>query len=828
MMLHKICVVSAVLAILAAQARADSSRATSLTSAEPAKGLAEVRVGGNARVEEEAIRVHLSSSPGEPLNEEAVDKDIRSVYGMGFFSNVEARLSEENGRTVLTYWVYERPLIRELRTEGNKGLSKEDLENALKIHPRTILNPVKIRRGIEEVKKAYEKKGFLDADITYRTEESATGEVTLTFTVNENDKIRVKEMAFEGNKAFSSDQLRSIMATRKQNLLSRFIGTGVLNRDALKTDAERLTAFYYDHGYINVRIDEPRVERKQDGLYVTMRIDEGEQFKIGEVAFSGDVPGGEEEAKQSVALEKGQTFKASILRDDVFRLTGYFSDQGYAFVNVEPETDVHPEDKTVDITYRVDKGPEVYIDRIEVAGNTKTRDKVIRRELKIQEQSLFTATGLQYSRERVQRLGFFEDVNVATQRGVRNDLLNVLVDVKEAQTGAFSIGAGFSSSTSIIASARVQENNLMGRGQQIALGASIGTQYRNTSLSFTDPYFMDTQLTLGVDLFDWKFAFEDFDRAGLGGSLRTFYPLTALGYYSLWGFPLEDVRLGLQYQWERSKISNFDPITPDAIRAENGSRTTGTISPMLMRNTINHPFDPTAGSLQQLTLSYAGLGGSTTYEKAELEARFFLPIYHSPTWGTFTWMTGGFLGYGVGDIDFTETNPDGTRGREILNNDLPLFDRYFPGGINSIRGFGERSLGPREPVTVLVDDPDSPTGVKPKTYFRPIGGSEELVLNNEITFPLVQQLNLKGVVFSDIGNAFTRKQGLDLADLRYSVGAGIRWRSPFGPIRIEMGRALNAKQDERTSTMHFSFGGFGGIGSGGRGYGGGGGGPSPF
>ncbi|TMA52357.1 MAG: outer membrane protein assembly factor BamA, partial [Deltaproteobacteria bacterium] len=462
----------------------------------------------------------------------------------------------------MTYWVYERPLIRELRTEGNKGLSKEDLENALKIHPRTILNPVKIRRGIEEAKKAYEKKGFLDADITYRTEESATGEVTLTFTVNENDKIRIKEMVFEGNKAFSSDQLRSIMATRKQNLLSRFIGTGVLNRDALKTDAERLTAFYYDHGYINVRIDEPRVERKQDGLYVTMRIDEGEQFKIGEVAFSGDVPGGEEEAKQSVALEKGQTFKASILRDDVFRLTGYFSDQGYAFVNVEPETDVHPEDKTVDITYRVDKGPEVYIDRIEVAGNTKTRDKVIRRELKMQEQSLFTATGLQYSRERVQRLGFFEDVNVATQRGVRNDLLNVLVDVKEAQTGAFSIGAGFSSSTSIIASARVQENNLMGRGQQVSVGASIGTQYRNTSLSFTDPYFMDTPLTLGADLFDWKFAFEDFDRAGLGGSLRTFYPLTALGYYSLWGFPLEDVRLGLQYQWERSKISNFDPITP--------------------------------------------------------------------------------------------------------------------------------------------------------------------------------------------------------------------------------------------------------------------------
>lgn len=810
------------LLLLAVQAWANSPGADNpgtadLSSVGSGTVLAEVKVGGNDRVEEEAIRVHLNSRVGEPLNPETVDKDVRSVYGMGFFANIEARVEDENGRTVLTYWVYERPLIREVRTEGNKRLSKEDLETALKIHPRTILNPVKIRRGIEEAKKAYEKKGFLDADITYRTEESAAGETILTFTVNENDKIGVKDIVFEGNTAFSADQLSSILATRKKNFLSRFMSTGVLNHDALKTDTERLTAFYYDHGYINVRIDEPKVARKDDGLYVTMRIDEGEQFQMGEVAFSGDVPEDQEDAKGRVALEKGKTFKASILRDDVFRLTGYFSDQGYAFVNVEPETAVNPETKMVDVTYRVDKGPEVYVDRIEVAGNTKTRDKVIRRELMIQEQSRFNATGLQYSRERVQRLGFFEDVNLATQRGARNDLLNVLVDVKEAQTGAFSVGAGFNSSTSIIASARVQENNLMGRGQQLVVGASIGTRYKNTSLNFTDPYVMDTPLTLGLDLFDWQFAFEDFDRAGLGGGVRTFYPLTALGYRSLWGFPLDDVRIGFQYQWERSKISNFEPITPDAIRAESGTRTTGTLSPTLMRNTLNHPIDPTSGSMQQLSFGYAGLGGSTSYKKAELEARFFIPVYRSPRWGTFTWMTGGFLGYGIGDIDFSETSPIATRSREVLNDDMPLFDRYFPGGINSIRGFGERSLGPREPVTVSIDDPDTPGGRRLKTYFRPIGGSEQLVFNNEITFPIVQQLNLKGVLFSDVGNAFTRKQGIDPSDFRYSVGAGIRWRSPFGPIRVELGRALNAKQDERTSTMHFSFGGFGGTG-GGRGY----------
>lgn len=796
-------------------------------SASPtSRSIGQITIGGNDRVEEEAIRVYVKSMIGESVNEEQVDRDVRAIYNMGFFRNVEARVAEDKGRTVLTYWVSERPLLREVRVEGHKVLSKDDIENKLKVHPRTILNPVKIRRGIEEVKKEYEKKGHLDAEITYRTEQNESGNVILTFTVTENERIKIKDLVFEGNKAITNAQLSSIIQTRKQNFLSRFMNTGVLNNDALKTDVERVTAFYYDNGYINVRVGEPRVERKDDGLYVTVRIDEGEQFSIGEIGFAGEVPGGEEGAKQRVALVKGTTFKASMLRDDVFRLTGYFSDQGFAFVNVEPETDVRPETKTVNVNYRVDKGPEVYVDRVEIAGNTKTRDRVIRRELRVEEQGLFSASGLQASKERVQRLGFFEDVNVATQRGARNDLLNVLVDVKEAQTGAFSVGAGFNSSTSIIGSARIQENNLFGRGQQLVLGASLGTRYKNTTISFYDTYFLDTRVSFGVNLFDWKFAFEDFDRSGTGGGLRVSYPVAMLGYPSLWGVSLDDVSLGVNYQWERSRISNFDQITPAAIRAERGAKTTGLISPTLLRNTLNHPMDPTAGSYQNFSLGYAGLGGEIDYQKVEIEARYFIPVYQSPRWGQFTWMTGGFLGYGIGDIDFVEEAHIGTQRRRILKDDLPLFDRYFPGGINSIRGFGERSLGPRENVTVTVTNDDGTQ--KRRTYRRPIGGSEELILNNEIAFPIVQQLNLKGVVFSDVGNAFTQRKGLDLSDFRYSVGAGIRWRSPFGPIRIEVGRALNAKRDERTSTLHFSFGNFGIGQGGGRYFGGGGGGMSPF
>ena len=797
-----------------------SSAAETVDNAETAERavlISEIAIVGNNQVEGEAIRIRLTSRPGTLLNEETVDADIRSIYQMGFFSNIEASLTDQDGKTTLTYRVWERPLIRQVRVEGQKKITKEDLLTALKIHPRTILNPVKIRRGILDAKKLYEEKGYLDTDVSYHTETTGNGESILTFTVAENDTTSVTGVIFEGNERFSGKVLQGFMQTRKKNFLSRFMPIGILSNEALKTDIERLTAFYYDHGYINVRIDEPQVERREDGLFITIRIEEGDKFKVGEVHVTGDVPGGETAAKSLLTLRPNRTFKASVLRDDVFALTGYFSDQGYAFVNVEPETEVQPDEKLVNVSYRVDQGPEVYIDRVEIAGNTKTRDKVIRRELTVFEQSLFAASALQHSRDRVQRLGHFEDVNLTTKRGKRKDLLNILVDVKESQTGSFSLGAGFNSATSVVGNARVQENNLMGRGQRLILGASIGTRYRNTQFNFMDPYFLDTRLRLGLELFDWRFAFEDFDRSGTGGGFRLFYPLSAMGYSSIWGYSLQDVELGFQYQWERSRISNFEPITPDAVRAERGSQTTSLISPTIMRNTLNHPLEPTAGSLQQISVGFAGLGGDNNYNKVELEARYFLPVWRSRRWGTFTLMTGGIFGYGVGDISFTENRAVATRRQKILEDDIPLFDRYFPGGINSIRGFGERSLGPREEVVVVVRDDNTPDGRKARTFHRPIGGSHQLIINNEVVFPIVPALNLKGVVFNDIGNAFTNLQGIELSDLRYSVGAGVRWKSPFGPIRIELGRPLNAKNDERTSTIHFSFGGFGGIGQGGGG-----------
>jgi len=329
-----------------------------------------VVIGGNQRVEEEAIRVQLRAQAGTRLNEDTVDSDIRALYRMGFFENVEANLSEENGQWVLTYHVTERPLIHEVRVEGNKKLSRNDLDAAFKVRPNTIFEPDKVRRGIEDAKAQYEKKGYLDATIEYSTAPVGENEVILTYKVDEGKVVRITNLIFEGARAFKPSELKKAMQTKEKWLFSFITGAGNLDNEVLKTDMERLTAFYYDHGYIDVKIDEPKVERRTEGLSVTIKIEEGDQYKVGKIDIAGELLPDMKAARAKVSLTSGDIFRTGKLRDDITALTEVYGDQGYAFVNVTPDTAVNPAEKTVDVTYKVGKGPEVTIDKIEITGNT--------------------------------------------------------------------------------------------------------------------------------------------------------------------------------------------------------------------------------------------------------------------------------------------------------------------------------------------------------------------------------------------------------------------------------------------------------------------------
>ncbi len=770
-------------AVAPASARPAAARAPQTA---PSDRIAAVRIEGNARVDEEAIRIHIQTRAGARLDRATVDSDVRAIYAMGFFENVEVDRQDGAEGPVIVFRVRERPQITSVTIEGTNKLRTEDVEAALKVRPHTILDSEKMRRGIADAKKLYEEKGYLDATITPKTEPvpGADNEIALTYVVDEGKIVRIQDIEIEGNAAFSDRKLKRVMTTGEENILSRFTGAGVLNAEALKTDTERLTAFYYDNGYITVRVDEPKVERREDGLYVTIKVAEGDQFKVGSIGFKGDVRDDLALAKD-LELATGDTFQSSKLRQDILKITDKYGDVGYAFVNIEPETEIDQDKKTVDIAYKIDKGPEVTIDKILITGNTKTRDKVLRRELKVQEQERFSGTKLKKSRDALNRLGFFQEVNLTTQRGRSEEKLNLQVDVKEGQTGSLTAGAGFSSADSLLFNARVQENNLFGRGYRAVLNADFGSRRQNFIASFTDPWLFDIPLMATLDGFRWRLDYDDFTRGGTGAGLRVLYPLTALGYDRLYGgFSLEEVRIGAEYRFEQAEITDINRRSPPTVVASEGESITSSIRPLVSRNTLNSYFDPTRGSAQEFSIEYAGLGGESEFIKIDLKTRHYWPIYKSASWGTFVYSIAGQVGYG--------------RGFEgVIGHELPLFERYFPGGINSVRGFKTRTLGPREQVF-------EPQGNEINT--DPIGGSRQLVVNNEFIFPIVEPLGLKGVVFFDAGNSWLDSDGWDLGDLRYAAGAGVRWQSPLGPIRIEFGIPLNRKKHDKTSVVLFSFG----------------------
>jgi outer membrane protein insertion porin family len=746
-----------------------------------------IRVVGNSRVEQSAIRVRIKSPVGRPADPALIEQDVRSIYAMGFFADVQAAVEDVDGKRTLTFSVVERPMIKEVKIEGNKKINNDDLQAALKIRPHTLLDVEKIQRGIEEAKKLYDQKGYKDAAITFKTSEPVNGEVTLTFNVDEGKIVRIQRIVFEGNRVFSARQLKRLLQTREEWFLSILTGAGNLDSEALKTDVERLTAFYYDNGYVNVKVDEPQIERKEDGLEVTIRIDEGDQYQVGPVKLGGDIVGDPNDLQKRLEMKSDEIFRASRLRKDILTITERYGDLGYAFVNVEPLTDLDPEKKQVAVTYKIDKGPEVYFDRIEISGNTKTRDEVIRRELKVQEQQRFNGTDLKLSRARVQRLGLFQEVNMTTQRSDQPDKIDLLVDVKEAQTGAFTAGAGFSTADHFLFNVRLSENNLFGTGDRVSINADIGSISRNFALDYTDPYTLNTYFTSVFSGFDYETQFSDFNRDGAGFSVEELYPFTALGVRRIpfVGVSLDEVRFGLQYKLEQTDITNLDSsVRVPSIEAERGKALTSSVIPTLVRNTLNHPFDPTDGSVQDLSVQFAGVGAGQNFFVVEGRSRWFYPFYKSPTFGTFVVSTGGRFGWGMGE--------EGRSGHEI-----PLFDRFFPGGINSLRGFAARTIGPREPVFDLANNVIDTT---------PVGGSSQLILNNELIFPIVEQLGLRGVLFFDAGNAWTEPQGLHVSSLRYDVGWGVRWLSPIGPLRIELGYPLNKKPGDHTNVFQFSFG----------------------
>ncbi len=484
--------------------------------------LKDVKITGNARVEDDGIRLHLKSRAGESFDSKTVEQDVKAIYRMGFFEDVQAELSPDG---ILTYAVKEKPYVREVKIQGAAQVTREKIETALGISPRSILDRVKVAEGVDKVRKLYTEQGYVNAAIDSAVSVEANNQAVVTLDIIEGNRLLIKRVAFEGNKTFSESELKGLIATKEEWIFSFFTNRGVLDRDMLTNDVAILSNYYNDNGYVDHKIDEPVILRARDGLEVVFRINEGSQYRVGKVEIGGELIQDGQQILKSMKLTSGQIFRGNRLRDDITLLTEMYANKGFAFVQVDPVTKVNQTEKNVDVALVLTKGPPVYFNRILVAGNTKTRDKVVRRELLSNEQELYSSTKITQSRNALQRTGYFEDVQLTTKKTDQPDTLDVLVDVKEGPTGTFQVGAGYSSGDGFLFNANISEKNFMGRGQGLSGNFSIGSKRQDYIVNLNDPYFNDSKVALGLDAFNTTREYTDFDEKKLGFGINSSYPL---------------------------------------------------------------------------------------------------------------------------------------------------------------------------------------------------------------------------------------------------------------------------------------------------------------
>jgi outer membrane protein insertion porin family len=734
-------------------------------------------VTGNHRIEAAAIMTAIKLKSGDKLSEEKIDDDIQSIFRLGFFTDVKAEKSSTEKGLVITYRVTEKPVVRDILIIGNKALSSEKIKEALDIKPNSIYSSKGLLTSIAKIKKLFTDEGYSQAEIEPVQESISQYEIKLTLKITEGDKILIREIRFEGNKAFTASKLKGLMETKEKWWLSWLTSAGVYKEDVLKNDMLLLTEHYMNNGYINFKVAEPDVELTADrkALLVSILLTEGGQFTTGKIDFKGDILGTKEELARRLKMKTGDVFSRGALRQEIFSLTDFYADKGYAFANVNPLTTMNNDKKFIDIVFDFEKGEKVYIDRINIAGNTKTRDKVIRREMRVTEGELYSATGIKKSKQNMMNLGFFEEAVIATAKGSSDNKLNLDVNVKEKSTGTFSIGGGYSSLDGFVAQGSIQQANLLGLGLKANASASLGGSSSSYSLGLTEPHFLDTNWSIGGDLYRSEREYTDYNKTATGGDIKAGYQLSdTLSTFLLYKYEITDIFN------ESFALLESKRLYPDIMTTSDSTTSAVTVS--LSRNTTDYRLDPSTGMTNSLSLEYAGLGGTNKFLRTIAQTAQFLPV-------------------GFGSVFMVR----GTVGHIAeMGAPIPIDEKFYLGGISTVRGYAGRTISPY----VIIPHYDPITGIKNNEDEAYIGGDTEAYFNAEYTFPIIKEAGVKGVLFYDIGNAADGVSDT-FSDLLASYGFGIRWFSPVGPLRLEYGIPLNARDGiDKSGKIEFSIGSF--------------------
>lgn len=765
------CVAFLAYALMIDPARAQSSATVRTSDASlrqhDGKTVTDIEVLGLKRIEVEAVLAKIKTKKDAVLRSREVRGDIESIFKMGYFDDIEVRARTAGTGVKLTYVLRERPVIAELAFEGNERIGTDDLKDVIKVKEWSILDVNRVREDTSLIQKHYEEKGFYLAKVTYAVERLKDDEVRLIYKVNDYDKVMIKRITFLNNKRFTDEQLKSVFQeTREGGLFSFISGSGNFKETAFKQDLQRLNYWYLDRGYIKFGFENPVVTVSDDKrfLYVSVYVNEGEQYTLGKTDFGGDLLFSKEELREALTLTEGSTFQISARNADIQKLTEKYQDLGYAFVNVIPKMNIHDDSKTVDIEYHFEKGNLVYFGQINMAGNSKTHDKVVRRELRIQEGELYHGSNLRISRERVERLGYFQPgevvFNTISRKG-RPDILDVEISVKERSTGTITLGAGYGSVQKFFLTTQISEINLMGRGQTLSFQAQYAADRisKSLNLGFTDPYAFDTNWTLGFDVFSINYP------------IPNKYLLRKLGFNIRAGYPLaDDINAFITYKNEGLQITEKQDPTIDTSLDE------GVLSSLVwsvVRDKRNNRFETSGGNYQSASVETAGLGGDKKFLKWNANNRFYTRI--------------------VGDLLFRNSLEYGQIAR-ISDRGVPPSEKFFLGGPNNMKGYQLFSVGP--------------TRINSRGDREPLGGVVQIFSLFEVEYPLIKEAGLKWVLFFDAGNAFDSFPGTggEPFKLLTDAGFGFRWFSPIGPLRFEWGFPLTPRPGDDSPVFQFFIG----------------------
>ena len=722
----------------------------------------EIRIEGNERIEQAAIRPRISTQVGDTFIPQLISKDLKSIYEMGYFDDVRVRTIDDPAGKVVVFEVEEKPTIAAIGFSGNSVFEDEELRENITLKAGSVLNLARVQTDARILEDLYKEKNYHNAQVAYEINRTANNQANVEFIMTEGEEISVETVRFEGNESFDEDDLKDIMRTKEKGWFSWITGSGELDLEKLNQDVIAITAFYQNHGFINVKVSDPGVVFKEDEIEITIKIGEGERYKLGEVDIAGDLIKPKETLMGELEITSESYFNRSLLEKDVLRLTDIYGDEGYAYAGVVPRTSPDAQNLTVDITYAIEKRQLVYIDEIVIGGNTTTRDKVIRRELKLIEQELYDRSALKKGIQRLQALDFFEDVKVNTLQGDAEDQMIVKIDVTEKPTGQLTFGGGFGSQEGLFGVFSIDERNLWGLGHKVRAAVSLGGESTRFDVTYTDPWLFDIPLTGWVNVYKWDREWDDYgyDKESYGIQLGASYPV------------FRRTRFSLSYLFDVSDITITDPEEASSnIERLEGENTTSSVTPSLTYDSRDRAFNTTRGVFASGSVEYAGLGGDFDFTKYKAETAGYWPLFWKLV--AMTRLQGGYIS-GTG-------------------TDVPDYERFYIGGINTIRGVERDDVSRREDP----NDRDSAL----------VGGESYGVFNLELIFPIGEEMGLYGVTFYDTGDVWEEDEDPEFGNLVSTAGGGLRWLSPFGALRLEYGFVVDeGDSDASGGKLEFTMG----------------------